>query len=80
MLRICFVHRLDADYAVECGTTRWNKYAPWVGVAGIAYALGVPWIFVFLTNKFHEQGKCGDKVVQRRRLVEVLVIGVKFGC
>ena len=64
---------MEADYGLQCGyasvhndkpTPKYESFYPYVILAGIAYALGVPLFFMGLVRRYADDGKAGDKVVE----------------
>ena len=61
---------MEADYGLKCSDANgkfepeYAAYHPWVWVAAVAYALGVPLCFRVLVRRYAADGKAGDKVVE----------------
>ena len=58
---------MEADYGVECfdAEGKYSDYVMLTGLAAFAYAAGVPALFMFLVYKYKDQGRAGDRTVQK---------------
>ena len=61
---------LEADYSQKCRDNnneqmpKYASYYPWVWVAAMAFAVGVPVLFWYLVSRYSSHGQAGDRVVQ----------------
>jgi len=65
---------LEQDYSVQCGDAsednskfigQYAAYRPWVFVAAVVVAFGVPGLFLYLVYKFKPLAMNGDTVVRK---------------
>ena len=53
-----------AQYSIKCYTEEYDAYVLGTALMAAFYSLGIPLMFYYLVQRFKDDGKRGDKVVQ----------------